>query len=87
VVAEFPVRGLAAVHRVGQLEVGEIAVVAAVSCAHRGEAFAACRQLIDEIKATVPIWKHQRFADRRCTGREVAAWGPLPGWRFRWWRL
>jgi len=67
VVADYPVRGLAAVHRVGQLEIGEVAVVAAVSCAHRGEAFAACRQLIDEIKATVPIWKHQEFADGSTT--------------------
>jgi molybdopterin synthase catalytic subunit len=63
VVADHPVRGLAAVHRVGQLDVGDLAVVAAVSCPHRGEAFAACRRLIDEIKATVPIWKRQQFAD------------------------
>lgn len=58
-----PVRALAAVHRVGELGVGDPAVVAAVACPHRGEAFAACRQLIDDLKATVPIWKHQRFAD------------------------
>ena len=54
---------LAAVHRVGDLRIGELAVVVAVSCAHRGDAFDACRMLIDELKATVPIWKHQRFAD------------------------
>lgn len=54
---------LAAVHRVGDLAVGDLAVVVAVSCAHRGAAFEACRQLIDELKATVPIWKHQLFSD------------------------
>lgn len=63
VVAAYPVVGLAAVHRVGDLEVGDLAVVVAVSCAHRGDAFAACRALIDELKATVPIWKHQQFRD------------------------
>ncbi|MEV4431622.1 molybdenum cofactor biosynthesis protein MoaE [Streptomyces sp. NPDC049585] len=63
VAGDFPVRALAAVHRVGELAVGDLAVVVAVSCAHRGEAFAACRQLIDDLKANVPIWKHQRFSD------------------------
>ncbi len=57
------VRAVAAVHRTGELQVGDLAVVVAVSAAHRGEAFEACRRLIDEIKATVPIWKHQAFAD------------------------
>lgn len=55
--------GLAAVHRVGDLEIGDLAVVVGVSCGHRGEAFEACHALIDELKASVPIWKHQRFAD------------------------
>lgn len=55
--------GVAAVHRVGDLKIGDLAVVVAVSAVHRGEAFAACRRLIDELKAEVPIWKHQRFAD------------------------
>jgi molybdopterin synthase catalytic subunit len=64
VVAEkFPVLGIAAVHRVGDLEIGDLAVVVAVSCPHRAEAFDACRALIDLLKASVPIWKHQRFAD------------------------
>jgi molybdopterin synthase catalytic subunit len=64
VIAEkFPVLGIAAVHRVGDLEIGDLAVVAAVSCPHRSEAFDACRALIDLLKASVPIWKHQRFAD------------------------
>jgi molybdopterin synthase catalytic subunit len=60
---KFPVLGIAAVHRVGDLAVGDLAVVAAVSCAHRGAAFDACRELIDVLKASVPIWKHQRFTD------------------------
>ena len=64
VVAKFPdVIGVAAVHRTGDLAVGDLAVVVGVSCAHRGEAFHACHALIDELKATVPIWKHQLFAD------------------------
>ena len=64
VVAEkFNVLGVAAVHRAGDLAVGDLAVVTAVACAHRGEAFDACRELIDVLKASVPIWKHQRFAD------------------------
>jgi molybdopterin synthase catalytic subunit len=63
VAADFPVRALAAVHRVGDLEVGDLAVVVAVSCPHRAEAFAACRRLIDDLKNEVPIWKHQTFQD------------------------
>ncbi|MGW1296099.1 molybdenum cofactor biosynthesis protein MoaE [Streptomyces sp. PTY087I2] len=63
VVADFPVRALAAVHRTGRLAVGEIAVVAAVSCAHRAEAFAACERLVEDLKHEVPVWKHQIFAD------------------------
>lgn len=63
VVAEYPVRALAAVHRVGDLEVGDLAVVVAVSCPHRAEAFEACRRLIDDVKHEVPIWKHQTFSD------------------------
>jgi len=63
VAEKFPVIGVAAVHRVGDLAIGDLAVVVAVACPHRAEAFDACRALIDELKATVPIWKHQRFAD------------------------
>ncbi|MFI1014044.1 molybdenum cofactor biosynthesis protein MoaE [Streptomyces sp. NPDC020965] len=63
VVAKFPVRALAAVHRVGDLRVGDLAVVVAVSCAHRGDAFEASRKLIDDLKRDVPIWKHQTFSD------------------------
>jgi molybdopterin synthase catalytic subunit len=63
VAEKFGVVALAAVHRVGDLGVGDLAVVVAVSCPHRAEAFDACRALIDELKASVPIWKHQRFTD------------------------
>jgi molybdopterin synthase catalytic subunit len=63
IAAKFKVLGIAAVHRVGDLAIGDLAVVAAVACAHRGEAFDACRELIDVLKASVPIWKHQLFTD------------------------
>ena len=63
VVAAHPVRALAAVHRVGELAVGDLAVVVGVACPHRGDAFTACRMLIDELKSRVPIWKHQVFDD------------------------
>jgi len=55
--------GLAAVHRTGDLAIGDLAVVVGVSCGHRAEAFTACHALIDELKASVPIWKHQLFTD------------------------
>lgn len=54
---------VALVHRVGRLEIGECSVVVAVGCAHRGEAFEACRYAIDTLKATVPIWKKEFYAD------------------------
>jgi molybdopterin synthase catalytic subunit len=63
VAAELPVRAVAAVHRVGVLRVGDVAVVVAAAAAHRGEAFDAARRLIDDLKDTVPIWKRQVFAD------------------------
>ena len=61
VAARYDVLALAAVHRVGDLSVGELAVVVAASCVHRDAAFDACRALIDDLKANVPIWKHQVF--------------------------
>src|SRR6266542_2606767 len=63
VAADPLVIALAAVHRTGDLVVGDIAVIVAVAAAHRDAAFAASRRLIDELKADVPIWKHQRFSD------------------------
>jgi molybdopterin synthase catalytic subunit len=60
----FPgVRKLAIVHRIGRLEIGESSVLIAVSTAHRGEAFEACRFAIDTLKETVPIWKKEHFED------------------------
>ena len=63
IVAKYDVIAVAAVHRVGDLAVGDLAVVVGVACTHRAEAFHACHALIDELKASVPIWKHQRFTD------------------------
>jgi molybdopterin synthase catalytic subunit len=63
VAGRHEVARLAAVHRVGHLEIGDLAVVAAVSAPHRGQAFDACRDLVDTLKGTVPIWKHQLFTD------------------------
>ncbi|MGW0040972.1 molybdenum cofactor biosynthesis protein MoaE [Rhodococcus sp. NPDC003348] len=54
---------VAAVHRVGPLTVGDLALVAAVAAPHRAEAFAACALLVERIKSEVPIWKRQHFAD------------------------
>lgn len=60
---QYDVHGVAALHRVGRLEIGDVAVVVATTASHRGDAFAASRALIDTLKAEVPIWKHQHFAD------------------------
>ncbi len=50
-------------HRIGMLEIGDPALVCAVSAAHRGQAFAVCSELVDRVKAQVPIWKEQFFTD------------------------
>jgi molybdopterin synthase catalytic subunit len=63
VAARFPVRALAAVHRTGDLNIGDLAVVVAAASDHRDAAFAACRALIEDLKATVPVWKRQVFAE------------------------
>lgn len=60
--AAQPVRIWAA-HRIGMLEIGDPALVCAVSAAHRGQAFAVCSELVDRIKEQVPIWKEQFFSD------------------------
>lgn len=54
---------VAAAHRIGHLEIGDVALYAAVSAAHRREAFDACELLVERIKSTVPIWKRQHLAD------------------------
>jgi molybdopterin synthase catalytic subunit len=71
-VAEYPVHAVSAVHRVGDLQIGDAAVIVAVACAGRADAFAACRKLIDDIKHEVPIWKDQRFTngDQEWVGSE-----------------
>jgi molybdopterin synthase catalytic subunit len=60
--AAQPVRIWAA-HRIGMLEIGDPALVCAVSAAHRGQAFAVCSELVDRIKEQVPVWKEQFFTD------------------------
>ncbi|MBM7806466.1 molybdopterin synthase catalytic subunit [Geodermatophilus bullaregiensis] len=57
------VRAVAVSHRVGLLRIGDVALACAVSAAHRGEAFRACADLVDEVKARLPIWKRQVFTD------------------------
>ena len=61
VVAAHPGTILAAVHRTGDLTIGDLAVVVAAAAPHRAEAFAACRDLIDTLKEQVPIWKREQF--------------------------
>jgi molybdopterin synthase catalytic subunit len=82
IAAEVPGVRLAAIHRVGTLAVGDIAVVCAASAPHRAEAFRACRALIDRIKARVPIWKRESgpdgaawvgWEDARCVGHDEDA--------------
>ena len=60
---KWPLLGISVHHRVGELDIGEIPVIIAVSSAHRKEAFAACEFVIDELKKTVPIWKKEYFDD------------------------
>lgn len=75
----WPVIGLAIVHRLGDLELGEISVAVAVSCPHRREAFAAGQFLIDELKVRVPIWKQEHWADGRTEWIHPAGTEQPPG--------
>ncbi len=61
--ARFDLIGLAVAHRVGELAIGDAALIAVVSAAHREAAFAACAALVDLTKERLPVWKHQVFAD------------------------
>jgi molybdopterin synthase catalytic subunit len=63
IAADPDVYAVAVSHRVGRLAIGDVALAAAVSTAHRAAAFAACARLVDEVKARLPIWKHQIFTD------------------------
>ncbi|MGE3891947.1 MAG: molybdenum cofactor biosynthesis protein MoaE [Steroidobacteraceae bacterium] len=58
----FAITGASCVHRVGLLEIGDMAVWVGVAAAHRGAAFDACRYIIDEAKQRVPIWKKEHYA-------------------------
>lgn len=62
-IEQWPVHKIAVHHRTGQLQIGEVPVVIAVSAAHRDAAFDACRYIIDTLKQTVPIWKKEVFED------------------------
>ena len=57
------VRAIAVSHRIGTLQIGDAALVAAVAADHRGAAFETCERLVDAVKARLPVWKHQFFAD------------------------
>jgi molybdopterin synthase catalytic subunit len=57
------VRAIAVSHRIGTLRIGDAALVAAVAADHRGAAFDTCELLVDTVKARLPVWKHQFFAD------------------------
>lgn len=79
IMEEIPGTRLAALHRVGELQIGDAAVICVASSAHRGEAFRACRLLIDRIKEDVPVWKREHgpdgpywvgWQDARCKGHD-----------------
>ena len=61
--ARFDIVDARCTHRTGDLAIGDLAVWVGVAAAHRDAAFAACRWIIDEVKARVPIWKHERYAE------------------------
>lgn len=80
---KFPLLHVACVHRTGHLQLGELAVWVGVTAAHRDAAFAACRYVIDEVKARVPIWKKEHYASGatewiNCASRSAAP-SPAPG--------
>jgi molybdopterin synthase catalytic subunit len=61
--ARYDILDAHCVHRIGELSIGELAVWVGVTAAHRDGAFAACRFIIDEVKARVPIWKHEQYRE------------------------
>ena len=61
--ARFPIRHALCIHRVGSLDLSDMAVFVGVAAVHRGEAFEACRYIIDEVKHRVPIWKKEHYLD------------------------
>lgn len=77
--ARFALLGAAAVHRVGHLQLGDLAVWVGVTAEHRGAAFDACRYIIDEAKARLPIWKKEHYADGATVWINCATRGPQGG--------
>jgi molybdopterin synthase catalytic subunit len=63
VIGRFEIEKVAVAHRYGDIAIGETAFAVAVSAAHRQAAFDACAAIVDEVKAKLPIWKHQKFTD------------------------
>lgn len=61
--SDTEITSIAIVHRVGPIPIGESALVVAVGSSHRGDAFQACKNLVDQVKEKLPVWKHQVFAD------------------------
>ena len=76
---KFPVLAVHCVHRVGHLQLGELAVWVGVTAEHRGAAFEACRYLIDEAKARVPIWKKEHYAGGTTAWINCASRGDFAG--------
>jgi molybdopterin synthase catalytic subunit len=72
----FPIRGAMCVHRTGSLALGDVAVWVAVTAAHRAAAFEACRYIIDEIKARLPIWKKEHYSGGATEWINCASKGP-----------
>jgi molybdopterin synthase catalytic subunit len=76
---KFSVLGVACVHRVGHLRLGELAVWVGVTAEHRGPAFEACRYVIDETKSRVPIWKKEHYASGATAWINCATRGDFAG--------
>jgi molybdopterin synthase catalytic subunit len=63
IIGRFEIEKVAVAHRYGDIAIGETAFAVAVSAAHRQAAFDACAAIVDEVKAKLPVWKHQKFTD------------------------
>lgn len=77
--AKFPVLEAVCVHRVGALQLGDLAIWVGVTAEHRAAAFEACRQIIDEAKARVPIWKKEHYAGGAAEWINCATRGEFTG--------
>jgi molybdopterin synthase catalytic subunit len=80
---KFPIIGALCVHRTGRLALGDIAVWVAVTAAHRAAAFEACRYIIDETKARLPIWKKEHYADGAAEWVNCATRAPGVGMKMK----